>query len=191
MGGFSLQSGSSSLPRVNTLDDVEQLVDSGALPAEGPSRDVLDSMPTPPPPEPLPWVDNGLGEPVAPKGLKTSDPDWYRVVFDDGSEMSAAAYRSWRAKNGISAPPSAIDRDGRPIAPTPQAKTAQPPPPSQTSPISSPPQDAAWTAEEERRRLLAARMDAEAARRSTIATSWRGVLTPPPTSTRRKTLLGE
>lgn len=211
MGGYS------SLPPLNTLDDFEQLMNSGGLPAGAPSQALRDRLPTPPPPQPTVWVDNGAGEPVPPSWMKNPGPDWYRVVFADGTEMSAAEYRAWRAKNGVYAPPTAITPDGRPVsdtkgapptptapppssgtppsAPSPPPSTPTPPPsPTPKPPTSPPPAPTAPppTPEEERRKSLQTRTSAEAARKSTIATSWRGVLSPPPIVVgRRKTLLGE
>ncbi|WP_404383580.1 hypothetical protein [Caenispirillum salinarum] len=209
MGGFA------SLPPLDTIEDFERLMDSGNLPPGRPGKALLDSLPTPPPPKPMTWVDDGTGEPVPPSWMKTPGRDWYRVVFDDGTEMSAAEYRAWRKKTGVYAPPTAIAADGRPVAaanappagqkapapstpdpapaPAPQAPTPPPPTGADPSPAPAAPQSPRSTAEEDRRRRLRAREEAEAARRRTVATSWRGVLTPPSRvpERRRKTLLGE
>lgn len=162
------------------------------------------------------WVDNGNGEPVPPSWMKDPGPDWYRVVFDDGTEMSAAEYRAWRKANGVYAPPTAVTPDGKPVSgtsggnvatadPSPrQASGAMPdgkagtrvpasPSPATGNASTSPAPDTSLSPEEEeRRRRLQTRTKAENARRGTIATSWRGVLSPSSTTASgRKTLLGE
>ncbi|EKV27052.1 hypothetical protein C882_1981 [Caenispirillum salinarum AK4] len=208
MGGFA------SLPPLDTIEDFERLMDSGNLPPGRPSKALLDSLPTPPPPKPMTWVDDGAGEPVPPSWMKTPGRDWYRVVFDDGTEMSAAEYRAWRKKTGTYAPPTAVTADGRvvaaasdgpaerkapaPAAPdpapvSPQPDNAAPPQGAEPSPNPASAAPAGPTPQDDRRRRMRAREEAEAARRRTVATSWRGVLTPPPGAPerRRKTLLGE
>lgn len=112
MGGFS------SLPPLDTIEDFERLTSSGAPLPGTPSQALLDSLPEPPPPHPMTWVDNGNGEPVPPSWMKDPGPDWYRVVFDDGTEMSAAEYRAWRKANGVYAPPTAVTPDGKPVSGT-------------------------------------------------------------------------
>lgn len=210
MGGFS------SLPPLDTIEDFERLTSSGAPLPGTPSQALLDSLPEPPPPHPMTWVDNGNGEPVPPSWMKDPGPDWYRVVFDDGTEMSAAEYRAWRKANGVYAPPTAVTPDGKPVSgtsggnvatadPSPrQASGAMPdgkagtrvpasPSPATGNASTSPAPDTSLSPEEEeRRRRLQTRTKAENARRGTIATSWRGVLSPSSTTASgRKTLLGE
>lgn len=207
MGGFSAPAGAGPTPPVNSLSDVDRLLASGMLPPGRPSQALLDSLPKPPLPKPMTWVDDGSGEPVPPAWMKNPGRDWYHVVFDDGTKMTAAEYRAWRAENGVHAPPTAVDRNGNrltpppaspspkpaPATPAPQpAPAPKPGPDTPSTPVPKPAPPSAPSAEDERRRRLEARTEAEAARRRTIATSWRGVLTPPPAMVgRRKTLLGE